>query len=67
MHACTTLTDEDVKYSFLMWINNPDFIGRIFMNQADRLGYTEEEKQAIFIGISRTDITKLITFHTHGE
>lgn len=41
------LVDADIVEVISMW-KNPDFLGRIFMQQADRLGFTEEEKIALF-------------------
>lgn len=56
-----TLLDGDIVENFSMWTNNSEFLWRIFMLQASRLGYTEAEKQAILSCISREDIVRIIT------
>jgi hypothetical protein len=61
------ILDEDVTYTLSMWIKDPEFLGRIFTKQADRLGYTIQEKKSIFSRISRKDMTHTISFQTHNS
>jgi hypothetical protein len=61
------LTDLDIVVGLSMWKDDPEFLGRIFMQQADRLGFSMEEKQEIFQGITKQNIMSLIQFNMHNE
>ncbi|MBS9775126.1 hypothetical protein KGV52_00265 [Candidatus Gracilibacteria bacterium] len=66
-HNASVLLDTDLVQSLNMWIENPDFLGETLMRQADRLGYSEQEKHDIFKNISKNDIKNMIALNLDGQ
>ncbi len=66
-HNASVLLDTDLVQSLNMWIENPDFLWETLMRQADRLGYSEQEKHDIFKNISKNDIKNMIALNLDGQ